>query len=338
MTHSVHIRPAKGTVVVAEGQTILAAALEAGIAYPHGCRSGRCGACKSRLVEGEVEMLSHTPFSLTEQERGQGLILACRAVPTTPAEVLWLQADADAAAHPAVDLKARIVDIADVTHDIKRIRLVTEDGSFRFSAGQYARLTFSGAPPRDYSMASHPNEKEIEFHIRRVPEGRTSSHIASSAKIGDLVRLEGPFGSSYLREEHAGPIVCVAGGSGLAPIKSIVETALSGGMRQPITVYFGARSEDDLYLLDLFAKLEHGHDNIRFIPVLSSPSGPTDRRRGLVSEAMMQDLSDCDGWKAYVAGPPLMVEAVGAVLTGQGLRADDIHADVFFTPDAAPSA
>ncbi|MBA1158778.1 2Fe-2S iron-sulfur cluster-binding protein [Microvirga mediterraneensis] len=338
MGHSIHIRSANRTVSPSDGQTILASALDAGIAYPHGCRSGRCGACKSRLVEGEVELLPHTPFALTEQERQQGLILACRAVPVTSGEVLWLQDDADSVVHPVVDLKARIIDIVDATHDIKRIRMTAEDGTFSFSAGQYARLTFPGAPARDYSMASHPKVEEIEFHIRRVPEGRASSHIATSADVGDIVRVEGPFGSSYLRERHTGPIVCVAGGSGLAPIQSIVETALSRGMRQPIKIYFGARTEKDLYQLDLFAKFELSHANVRFIPVLSAPSGPTVRRIGLVSEAMVQDLADCDGWKAYVAGPPAMVEAVGAVLAERGLRVDDIHADVFFTPDSVPAA
>lgn len=338
MSHRIHVRSTGRTITVPEGQTILGAALDAGIAYPHGCRSGRCGACKSRLVEGNVELLPHTPFSLTEQERQQGLILACRALPQTSCEVLWLHGDADAVEHPVLDLQARIVEITDATHDIKRVRLAIEGGqSFRFSAGQYARLTFPGAPPRDYSMANHPDEAVLEFHIRRVPEGRTSGHIASSAKAGDVIRLEGPFGSSYLRERHAGPIVCVAGGSGLAPIKSIVETALSSGLRQPIRVYFGARAEEDLYLLDLFAALAKRHANLSFIPVLSAPNGPTDRLVGFVSDVMARDLADCDGWKAYVAGPPAMVEAAGAVLVQRGLRPQDMHADVFFTPELTPA-
>lgn len=338
MSHRIHVRSTGRTITVPEGQTILGAALDAGIAYPHGCRSGRCGACKSRLVEGNVELLPHTPFSLTEQERQQGLILACRALPQTSCEVLWLHGDADAVEHPVLDLQARIVEITDATHDIKRVRLAIEGGqSFRFSAGQYARLTFPGAPPRDYSMANHPDEAVLEFHIRRVPEGRTSGHIASSAKAGDVIRLEGPFGSSYLRERHAGPIVCVAGGSGLAPIKSIVETALSSGLRQPIRVYFGARAEEDLYLLDLFAALAKRHANLSFVPVLSAPNGPTDRLVGFVSDVMARDLADCDGWKAYVAGPPAMVEAAGAVLVQRGLRPQDMHADVFFTPELTPA-
>lgn len=338
MSHRIHVRSTGRTITVPEGQTILGAALDAGIAYPHGCRSGRCGACKSRLVEGNVELLPHTPFSLTEQERQQGLILACRALPQTSCEVLWLHGDADAVEHPVLDLQARIVEITDATHDIKRVRLAIEGGqSFRFSAGQYARLTFPGAPPRDYSMANHPDEAVLEFHIRRVPEGRTSGHIASSAKAGDVIRLEGPFGSSYLRERHAGPIVCVAGGSGLAPIKSIVETALSSGLRQPIRVYFGARAEEDLYLLDFFAALAKRHANLSFVPVLSAPNGPTDRLVGFVSDVMARDLADCDGWKAYVAGPPAMVEAAGAVLVQRGLRPQDMHADVFFTPELTPA-
>ncbi|MBF9232152.1 2Fe-2S iron-sulfur cluster-binding protein [Microvirga alba] len=339
MTHHIHVRSTGRTIAVNEGETILTAALDAGIAYPHGCRSGRCGSCKSRLVKGEVDLLPHTPFSLTEKERQEGLILACRAMPKSSGEVLWLHGDADAVDHPRRDIQARIVEISDATHDIKRVRLSIENGqAFRFSAGQYARLTFPGVPTRDYSMANRPEEAILEFHIRRVPSGVTSGHVASSAKVGDRVRVEGPFGSSYLRERHKGPIVCVAGGSGLAPIKSIVETALAAGLKQPIRVYFGARSENDLYLLDRFAALEVGHPNLTFIPVLSAPSEPTERRVGNVSDALAQDLADCDGWKAYVAGPPVMVEAAGTALAERGLGVGDLHADIFFTPELAPAA
>jgi CDP-4-dehydro-6-deoxyglucose reductase/ferredoxin-NAD(P)+ reductase (naphthalene dioxygenase ferredoxin-specific) len=339
MAHHIHVRSTGRTIVVKEGETILSAALDAGIAYPHGCRSGRCGSCKSRLIKGEVDLLPHTPFSLTEKERQEGLVLACRSLPKSSGEILWLHGDAEAVEHPRRDLRARIVEISDATHDIKRVRLAIESGeTFAFSAGQYARLTFPGAPTRDYSMANRPDETILEFHIRRVPSGATSEHVASSAKVGDVVRVEGPFGSSYLRERHKGPILCVAGGSGLAPIKSIVETALAAGLKQPIRVYFGARSEKDLYLLDRFDALEVGHPNLTFIPVLSSPLEPTQRRVGNASDALTKDLADCDGWKAYVAGPPVMVEAVGTVLSECGLGTGDLHADIFFTPELAPAA
>ena len=182
-------------------------------------------------------------------------------------------------------------------------------------------------------MANWPGDPELEFHIRRVPGGAATERIHGRISVGDRVRVEGPFGSSYLREKHAGPILCVAGGSGLAPIKSIVETALADGMRQPIHIYFGVRTARDLYLSDHFERLEARHTNVTFTPILSQAPHQRAWRSGLVTEAVAQDLKDLDGWKAYVAGPPAMVEAAMQVTSERGLRAADLHADIFFTPE-----
>lgn len=187
-------------------------------------------------------------------------------------------------------------------------------------------------------MANWPGEPELEFHIRHVPGGVASRRVASSLKLGDSVAVEGPFGSSYLREKHAGPILCVAGGSGLAPIKSIVETALASGIKQPIHVYFGVRAERDLYLLDHFEGLEARHANLTFSPILSEAAAQPLWRTGFVTDAVQRDLHDLDGWKAYVAGPPAMVDAAMLATSESGLRPQDLHADVFFTPDEASVA
>jgi len=149
--------------------------------------------------------------------------------------------------------------------------------------------------------------------------------------VGETVRLEGPFGSAHLRECHTGPILAIAGGSGLAPIKSIVETALWRGARQPIHLYFGVRDERDLYLEDHFTALAAAHPNLRFTPVLSEPMLPTARRRGFVHEAMAVDVGALDGAKAYIAGPPVMAEAATAMLLDRGMPRQDIHADAFYT-------
>lgn len=336
MTKQVALRQAGRTIEVAEGVTILDAALAEGIAYPHGCRSGRCGSCKSRLVSGSVELLEHSRFALSQEEKAQGLILACRAIPTTDASVAWIGGDEEAPSHPRRRLNGRVTAIENATHDIKHVQLAIEGADpLAFAAGQYARLTFPGAPTRDYSMASGSGEPTLEFHIRRVPGGAATRRIHALLKPGDPVWVEGPFGSSYLREQHAGPILCIAGGSGLAPIKGIVEAALAGGMKQPIHVYFGARSDRDLYLVDHFEALAQRHANLRFTPVVSSAPAEVRWRTGLVTEAVAQDLHDLDGWKAYVAGPPPMVEAAMQLGTARGLRSEDMHADVFFTPEEA---
>lgn len=333
MTKHVDIRQAGRTIAVPEGVTILDAALTDGIAYPHGCRSGRCGSCKSRLVSGEVDLLDHSRFALSPEEKAQGLILACRAIPTTDAIVAWLGGDEETPSHPRRRLNCRVAAIADATHDIKRIELVLDGADpLVFTAGQYARLTFPGAPTRDYSMANEPGGPVLEFHIRRVPAGAATQHIHALLKPGDTVLVEGPFGSSYLREQHAGAILCVAGGSGLAPIKAVVEAAIARGMKQPIHVYFGARGERDLYLVDHFKALAQQHPGLTFTPVLSDAPSGARWRTGSVTDVVANDLQDFDGWKAYVAGPPAMVEAAMRICTRRGLRSEDMHADVFVTP------
>ena len=237
----VFIPQAGRSLEVNNGQTILLAALAAGIPYPHGCKSGRCGSCKSRLVSGEVDLLRHTPFALSPEERADGLILACRAQPLTDATVAWLGGADEIADIPVGRFEGAIAGVEDATHDIKLIRVRLDDrGGFTFKAGQYARFLYPGAPSRDYSVASRPDEELVEFHVRRVPEGAASQRIWARAAIGDRVAIEGPLGSAFLREKHSGTILGIAGGSGLAPVKAVAETALAKGMGQPIRIYFGA--------------------------------------------------------------------------------------------------
>jgi CDP-4-dehydro-6-deoxyglucose reductase/ferredoxin-NAD(P)+ reductase (naphthalene dioxygenase ferredoxin-specific) len=329
--HRVRISNTGAEIDCPAGATILEAAFDADVPFPHGCQSGNCGACKAHLTAGSVDMEGYAATALTAEERARGLILACRATPKGPCTVSWLDAD-DLPGHPRRVLSATVASIEDATHDIKRIALdIDDDAPFAFSAGQFASVTFSGMPPRDYSMANRPGERRLEFHVRRMAGGMTSRHVATGVAVGDKARIEGPFGTSYLRESHRGPILAVAGGSGLAPIKSIVEQALARKMPQDIHFYVGARDEPDLYLDAHFASLSASVPNLRFVPVLSDPAGATKRRRGLVHDAIGQDVGSLDGWKAYVAGPPAMVEAVTALLTGRGMRPVDMHADAFYS-------
>ncbi|MGH8054968.1 MAG: 2Fe-2S iron-sulfur cluster-binding protein [Stenotrophomonas sp.] len=331
MSKNIELRGTGRRIAVPAGMTILDAALAEGIAYPHACRSGRCGSCRSRLVSGEVELLDHNRFALTGVDKAQGLILACCAIPITDGVVTWLE-EAEAASHPQRRLTCRVAAMEDVTHDIKRIQLVNDHGeALAFSAGQYARLKFLGAPARDYSMASRSGDDLLEFHIRRVPGGAASECIHTQLQLGEPVLVEGPFGSSFLREHHTGPLLCIAGGSGLAPIKCIVDAAIAAGMKQPIHIYFGARSTRDIYLVDHFQQLAQQHSNLTFTAVLSDAPADAAWRTGMVTDAVAEDLQNLDGWKAYVAGPPLMVEAAMEVTSARGLQAQDLHADVFFT-------
>ena len=329
----------RGEKVVAEmGETILAAALRAGVPYPCGCRSGNCGACKSTLVAGEIEMSPYSDYALSKAERQAGLILACRAVPWSDCEVAWLEAD-DVAMHPVRHLDCEVTGVEPATHDIRILRMaIRAGGPFDFSAGQYASVIFDPArtgtaklPPRDFSMANRPGGDTLEFHIRLMAGGAVTPYVANSLKAGERVRVVGPYGNAFYRPRHAGPILAIAGGSGLAPIKSTVEEALARGARQPIHLYFGVRAERDLYLVDHFRALAAKHANLSFIPVLSAPDAPTERRTGFLSEAIGKDFSDLDGFKAYLAGPPIMVETCTRVLKHLGLARQNCHADAFYT-------
>lgn len=322
------------TITVSDGQTILSAALSEGIDYAHGCKSGRCGNCKSRLGSGDVDLLDHSRFALPAEERDAGLILACRAIPQGPVSVAWLE-DTDAISHPVREISAEVVGTEFLTHDILRLRLRADGAPLLFAPGQYTTLKLPGVPARDYSMANSPNADVLEFHVRRVPDGRTSAAIHDHLRVGDRVRLTGPRGAAHLRSGHTGPILAVAGGSGLAPILSILESAVAQGMRQPIHVYVGGRDERDLYGLDQLVALAARHGNMRVTPVLSAPSAPTDRRTGFLHAAVRADLQDLDGWKVYAAGPPVMIDALSDVVQAFGLQPADLHADVFLTPENA---
>lgn len=331
MSIQVQIRQYGQPIAVEPGETILAAALRLGVPYPHGCQSGNCGACKSHLLSGDVELSPYSEFALSEQERNRGLILACRAVPWEDSAVAWLEAD-ESIVHPVRHMRCRVARIEDPTHDIRRLWLeVVSGGPFIFSAGQFAKVTFAGQPARDYSMANSPGQPQLEFHIRHLPGGTASAYVAGELKVGDQVQVEGPYGASYLRELHSGPILAVAGGSGLAPVLSIVETALAKGMLQPIRLYFGVRDERDVYHQQRLSDLANRHANFSAQIVLSEPAADTGRPTGFVHLLVRKEHPDFDGCKAYLAGPPPMVEAASRMFTAGGMRPGDIHADAFYT-------
>lgn len=331
MAHQVKIHQHPAPLTVAAGETILEAALAAGIDYPCGCQSGNCGSCKSRLIAGQVELSPYSETALTEAERAAGYILACRAVPTSDVAVAWVEPD-EAVAHALRRLECRVVGIADATHDIRILKLrIDAGGPFDYAAGQYAAVGFDGLPPRDFSMASPAGGPELEFHVRTIEGGTVSAFVRRALKPGDRVRVEGPHGTAYLRESHRGPILALAGGSGLAPIKAIVERALAIALPQPIHLYFGVRDERDLYLEDHFRRLAATEPKLSFVPVLSEPTGRTRRRTGFVADAVAADFRDLDGAKAYVAGPPVMVETCVAAVKRLGVRSQDCHADAFYT-------
>lgn len=329
----VQIRSVGATAPAEEGVTLLDAALKSGVNYPYSCRAGRCGACKTRLISGEVKMDSHSRFALSDGEKAAGMILACRAYALSDVEIAWVGEETQADS-PPVEFTGTVVAKDQLTHDIVQVRVAIPPGTeFRYSAGQYAELRFPGMPARSYSMASPPGDGYLEFHVRKMQPGRVSHFVFDQLQAGDVVTVSGPFGDAYLRESHTGPILAVAGGSGLAPIHAIVRQALRVGMKQPITLYFGVREERDLYFEESLRRLEHEHSNFRFIPVLSGAGeGSGGRcRTGLVGSALLADQPGFNGVKVYLAGPPPMIESLTVDLVARGCPGLDIHADPFYS-------
>jgi naphthalene 1,2-dioxygenase ferredoxin reductase component len=317
-------------VPVEAGDTILASLIRAGVAFPFSCQAGNCGTCKCELLSGDVLELEYSEHALSAEERAKGVILACRTQVWDDTVVRRLDTE-ELVLHPSRVMRCRVVGLENLTHDIKGLRLAIEAGGpIAFSAGQYAQLEFGPGLSRHYSMANTPGEPELVFHIRHMPGGRTSSHVAERLRVGDKVKVSGPLGVSYLRDQHDGPVLLIGGGSGLAPMQSILETLLGRGYDAPVTLYFGVRSERDLYHEARLKGLAAEHRNFKYHIVLSEQKGEKGRRYGLVHEAVAAELKDGDGLMAYLAGPPVMVEAASALLAERGLAPRQIHADAFY--------
>ena len=231
------------------------------------------------------------------------------------------------------NLKCEVINIKKVTRDIFIINLKLNDKNiFEFKAGQYAELYIGDCKEKHFSMANSPNTNELEFHIKTLDGGEVSNYVKNDLKLGEIITVKGPYGNAYLREKHKGPIIAVAGGTGLAPILSIIEYSQEIEMKQPINIYYGAQSEQELYFTEQLDMITKANNNLKFYPVTSEKSKNKTIRQGLVTDAVIEDINDFDGYKAYLAGPPKMVEAAEKILTNKGIRKVDIHSDAFYTP------
>ncbi|HZP86783.1 MAG TPA: 2Fe-2S iron-sulfur cluster-binding protein [Burkholderiales bacterium] len=338
MTHLLTVDGDVHPVDAEDGETILDALLRNGVGFSYSCQAGNCGSCKCQYVSGEIYELEYSEHALAPTERARNLVLACRTQVWGDVRIRRLSAE-EFVMHPSRVMSCRVQAVEALTHDVLRLRFeIVSGGPFVFSAGQFAKLQFDFAPEavRDYSMANTPDERRLEFHVRIRPDG-VSAKIGEHLKVGDHVRISGPFGTSYLREKHGGPIVVIAGGTGLAPIRSIVRAALDRNMMGPIHLYFGAREERDVYGEAELRAWARVHPNLRVHVVVSElASAAPNRRTGMVTDAVMQDFATLVGANAYLAGPPAMVDAATELLLARGLTRSDIHADAFYSAVAAP--
>lgn len=342
MTYSIEIDRTDVVVPAEGGDTILDALLRAGVGFSYSCQAGNCGTCKCELVSGDIFELEYSEHALAASQRARNVVLACRSQVWGDVRIRTL-VEEDFIVHPSRVMRCCVASLDRLTHDIWRLRLeIDSGGPYTFSAGQYASLEFPFAAGiyRDYSMANGPHESVLEFHIREMPGGAVSAGLGDKLRVGDVVRVSGPLGTAYLREAHSGPVIAIAGGSGLAPIRSILSTMRRKGLANPVHVYLGVRDERDFYGASELDSIVSGYVGSAAHVVLSEASlpesggGPSGRRYGLVTEAVDADFDSLEGFMAYLAGPPVMVEAATALLEHKGVASRDIHADAFYP--AAP--
>jgi len=292
----------------------------------YSCMSGRCGTCRCRVVSGEVR--SSGP-ELGRPHAGQGdYVLACQSVLTGDCVIELPDAD-EVVVHPARIVKATVTAIEEATHDIRRLRVKLAK-PVAFSPGQYFSLQFTPEHIRPYSMAGLSDDTEMEFQIRRVPDGRVTEYIFEQLEVGAALRISGPLGTAYLRQKHTGPMLCVGGGTGLAPVLSIVRGALAAGMENPIHLYFGVRSAQDVYDAERLQALAQAHPNVLVHIVVATGAAGPGQRSGLVTDAIEADIGSLAGWRAYLCGAPAMVEALNLLVTRMGLEPSHVHADAFY--------
>lgn len=320
------IEPLGRRIEVEPGANLLEALRAAQVPVSYSCMAGRCGTCRCRIIQGEV--LDAGRAQQHPLDARDACVLACRTFVTEPCTVEIPEPD-EVVVHPARIVKASVVAVEALTHDIRRLVLKPAK-PIEFSPGQYVQLQFTPEHIRPYSMAGLAGDAEMEFHVRVVPGGRVSGYIADTLQPGDAVRISGPLGTAYLRRRHDGPMLCVAGGTGLAPVLSILRGAIAQGMKNPMHVYVGARSPRDVYGLDELLALQRRHPALTLHVVVASGGDPREQRCGLVTEAIAQDLGSLQGWRAYLCGSPPMVEATAELVRRKGIAAEHVCADAFY--------
>ena len=329
---TVTILPSKHSFTVTKHETVLDAALRQGYSLSYGCRNGACGSCVSKLIEGKVEYPNGIPPTLETGEHEESAAVLCQAVPLTD---IVIEAHEIAAIKdiPVKTLPCRVTLIEHLTHDVIEMRLklpVTE--RLQFLAGQYIDFLLKDGRRRSFSIANTPhNDEYIELHIRHIQDGQFTGRVFDEIQEKDILRIEGPKGSFYIREASHRPSIMMAGGTGIAPIKAMVEYSLAANLKNPIHIYWGAESLRDLYINDVLLKLAEDHEHIKYTPVLNNPK-PEDNwqgRTGYVHLAVIEDYPDLSQYDLYGSGPPVMVYAGRDSFPGNGLDLRNYYSDAF---------
>jgi len=330
MAHRVTLKPSGHTYEVEEGKTILQAGLDAGHMLPYSCRAGVCRTCRGTVVEGKVDYgLAHETY-LPQSDRDKGYALLCQAKPLSD---LVVEVREVHGVRPRI-IPCRVEKLEKPASDVAVIGLrLPMNENFRFLAGQYVDILLKDGKRRSYSLATKPDTggvTALEIHVRHTPGGLFTEQVFTKLKVRDLLRFEGPLGSFYLREESEKPMILLASGTGFAPIRSIIETALEKKLEQkrPMTLYWGCRVRQDLYQMELAQSWVR--PGFKFVPVLSDEKW--DGRTGFVHRAVMEDFPDMSGVQVYACGAPIVVDSARKDFSLQcRLPAEEFFADSFIT-------
>ena len=344
MTYQMTIEPLSHTIDVPEGQTLLDAALRSGVYIPHACLHGLCGTCKVQVLEGEVEIGEASPFALMDFEREEGKCLACVA---TALSDLVIEADIDeepdAEMHPMQDFEGTVTALVDLTPTAKGVFIELGGDGINFQAGQYVNLHVPGVElPRAFSLANAPSDKKhIELNIRHVQGGQATEYIHKQLKVGDRLKLNGPYGRFFVRRSAPEKLLFLAGGTGLSSPKSMILDLLAKGESREIALIYGARNRAELYNDALFRDLAAQHANFTYVPALSAPaeSDAWTGETGFVHDVATKHFdNDFRNHKAYMCGPPVMIDACITALIRGRLFERDMFMEKFISAADADSA
>lgn len=338
MSYQLTIEPLGQTIEIEEGQTILDAALRAGIYLPHACCHGLCATCKVQVLDGEVEHGAASTFALMDFERDEQKCLACCAIPQSDIVIgAEIDEDEDARNLPVHDYAGTVSRIESLTPTIKGVWIkVDANAGVDFQAGQYVNLNLpDGIGSRAFSLASTPSaSSEVELNIRIVPGGQATGYVHEKMKVGDRVSITGPYGRFFVKKSANVPMIFMAGGSGLSSPRSMILDLLGENCNLPITLVYGQRSLAELYYHDDFLELAEKYSNFTYVPALSAEPEDTAWQgfRGYVHDAAVAHFNnDFRGNKAYICGPPLMVESCISSLMKGRLFERDIYTEKFIS-------
>ncbi|MGV8805414.1 MAG: CDP-6-deoxy-delta-3,4-glucoseen reductase [Polaromonas sp.] len=336
MSFNVSVLPSGRSFTAEADEPLLAAAIRQGIGLPYGCKDGACGSCKCKKLEGTVTHGTHQRKALSAEEEASGFILTCCGVAHSDV-VLESRQVTDESAFPIKKMPVRVTSLTRASGDVMIVRLqLPASDVLKYHAGQYVEFLLRDGDRRAYSMANAPHMQlenpGLELHIRHMTGGKFTDHVFGAMKEKEILRIEGPYGSFFLREDSDKPMVLLASGTGFAPIKALIEQMQHKNITRPAVLYWGGRRPADLYMHDWMQSKVLEMPNLRYVPVISDalPEDNWTGRTGFVHQAVLQDLPDLSGYQVYACGAPVVVETARDEYSAlAGLPAEEFFADAF---------